>query len=69
MTVKLPAEIAEAVEAISRSSGVAADRLVADALRAHFPPIDASLQADFDFWDEASARSEYAIDQLLEDDA
>jgi len=54
MMITLPDEIARAVDALARASGETAERLVVSALRAHFPPIDAELQAEFDAWDRAS---------------
>jgi hypothetical protein len=69
MTLSLPAQIAEAVEAVSRQSGVPVEQLVTDALRAHFPPLDSALQAEFYFWEEASARTAQAVDTILDEDA
>ena len=54
MELKLPNEIAEAVRALAVKSGVSAEQLVVDALRAHFPPPPRELQEELDAWEQAS---------------
>jgi hypothetical protein len=69
MTVILPSELADAVEAASRESGVPATELVCKALRAHFPPIEPELQAEFEAWDAVSDAAMRRVDQMLGDTA
>ena len=54
MELKLPREIADAVRALAMKSGVSAEQLVVNALRAHFPPPPKELQEELDAWELAS---------------
>jgi predicted transcriptional regulator len=66
MTIQIPSEIVQAVEELAHRSGVPAQNLLLDALRAHFPPISLELQTEFDAWDRASNEDGGRIDQDLE---
>jgi hypothetical protein len=54
MNLALPESIASVAEEMARTSGAPAERLLLDSLAAHFPPITAELQAEFDAWEFAS---------------
>lgn len=54
LTLTVPEEIAEMVREIATRSGQTTERLLLDALRAHFPPIPEALQAEFDALETAS---------------
>jgi len=54
LTVTVPDDIASAVEALSQQSGETPEQLVIKALLAHFPPIPAALQEEFDALETAS---------------
>ena len=54
MNITIPDEIAQAAEALARDTGSSAERVLVEALKAHFPPIPPELQAEFDAWERAS---------------
>jgi predicted transcriptional regulator len=62
MTIKLPDEIAQAVDALAKASGESADRIVISALRAHFPPVAPELLAEFEAWEQASEEDAARLD-------
>lgn len=63
MVITLPEELARAVDALAKACGEPAERLVLSALRAHFPPVDEQLQAEFDAWDRASEEDAARLDR------
>jgi hypothetical protein len=54
LTILIPDNIAHAVEDLAARSGKTPERLILDALGAHFPPIPVELQDEFDALDRAS---------------
>ena len=62
MTIKLPDEIAQAVDELSKASGEPADRIVISALRAHFPPVNPQLLEEFESWEQASEEDAARLD-------
>ena len=54
MTIRIPDTIVSAAEAVAHKSGVQVEELLVQALQAHFPPLDADLQAELDAWNLAS---------------
>jgi len=65
MTIQIPSEIAQAAEELAQRSGVPAQNLLLEALRAHFPPISPDLQAEFDAWERASDEDSSRLDESL----
>jgi len=65
MTIQIPPEIARAAEELAHCSGVSAQELLLEALRAHFPPIPPDLQTEFDAWERASDEDAARVDQSL----
>lgn len=65
MTIQVPDEIAKAAKVLSKSTGVSAEQLLVDALRAHFPPITPELQAELDAWELASDQDAARVEQSL----
>ena len=54
MNILIPDNIAHAVEDLAARSGMTPERLIIDALGAHFPPIPVELQDEFDALESAS---------------
>ncbi|RYG26910.1 hypothetical protein EON82_01460 [bacterium] len=54
ITLDVPDELAESVEDFARTRGLSRDVVVADALRACFPPMSVELRAELDAWQAAS---------------
>jgi len=54
LTLTIPDEIARAAQTMARDSGAAAERLLIEALRAHFPAVPPELRAELDAWEQAS---------------
>jgi hypothetical protein len=54
LTILIPDNIAQAVEDLAARSGKTPERLILDALGAHFPPISVALQEEFDALERAS---------------
>jgi hypothetical protein len=67
LILTIPDEIAHMVEEIAQRSGQTPERLLLDALRAHFPPISAELQAEFDALERASDEDLARFEQNLEE--
>lgn len=54
ITLDVPDEIANSVEDVARARGVSRDILVANALRACYPPMSPELRAELDEWQAAA---------------
>lgn len=54
ITLTIPDEIAHAAQTMAGDCGATAERLLIDALRAHFPAVPPELRAEFDAWEQAS---------------
>lgn len=54
LMISIPDDIAHAVEDLAARSGMTPERLILDALGAHFPRIPAELQDEFDALERAS---------------
>ncbi len=54
ITLTVPDEIADSAAAVAARCGIQTERLLMDALRAHFPPIPSELRAEFDALERAS---------------
>ncbi len=54
MTLTIPDDIALSAAQIAVTTGVSPEHLLLQALQAHFPPISAELQWEFDSWERAS---------------
>jgi len=54
MEIKLPNDLADAIIAVATATGLPAEQLACDALRAHFPCPPQALQEEFDAWERAS---------------
>jgi hypothetical protein len=65
MTITVPDDLAESIEEVSKRSGEAAERLVLNALRAHFPPIPDALREEFDALECASDEDLLRFEQSL----
>lgn len=63
LTLTVPEEIARAAEALGASSGTSPEALLIQALEAHFPPLAADLQAEFDAWERASDEDLARLDE------
>jgi hypothetical protein len=66
MTIQVPADVANAVEEVSKASGADPQQLLLDALKAHFPPLPPELKAELDAWNLASDEDAVMIDKLLD---
>lgn len=55
ITLDVPDEIAGWVDEMARARGVSRGMLVADALRACYPPMSPELRAELDQWQAANA--------------
>jgi predicted transcriptional regulator len=65
LTITVPDEVADSVQEISRRSGRTAERILLDALRAHFPPIPQDLRDEFDALERASDEDLARFEQSL----
>jgi hypothetical protein len=54
LKITVPEEIAHVARARARESGVSAETLVLEALRAHFGPLPTELQDELEAWERAS---------------
>jgi hypothetical protein len=54
MTLTIPDDIARSALSAASGSTISAEQLLLQALQAHFPPVSADLQAEFDAWEQAS---------------
>ena len=66
LTLTVPEEIAETAREIATRSGQTTERLLLDVLRAHFPPLPAALQAEFDALESASDEDFTRFEKALE---
>lgn len=65
LIVTIPDGIASFVEALAKQSGESPEQLVIKALLAHFPPIPAALQEEFDALEAASDADAAAFEASL----
>lgn len=65
--VSVPDDIANSAAQLSKDSGIPAESLLIQALRAHFPPIPEDLQEEFDAFERASDEDFVRFEQSLED--
>ncbi len=61
----VPDEIAEAAMMVSQGSGKSVEEVLMSALRAHFPPISAALQREFEMWEGASDEDEAILERAF----
>jgi hypothetical protein len=61
LTLTIPFEIESAAKKMASATGTTPERLLLDALRAHFPPLPEELQAEFDAWELASDQDMAAL--------
>jgi len=54
IVLHVPDDIAVAAQDLAAKSGLDANRVLLDALRAHFPPVPPELRAEFDSLERAS---------------
>ena len=54
ITLDVPDDVAASVEEVARARGLPREALVADALRACYPPMSAELRAELDQWQAAA---------------
>ena len=54
LTLEIPEDIAESAREVATRAGKPAEKLLIEALRAHFPPISDELRAEFEEWELAS---------------
>ena len=62
LVLTVPDEIAQAVEELAQRSGETPEKILINALSAHFPPIPVELQAEFDALERASDEDFASID-------
>ena len=65
MTLTVPDEIARAAEDMARKSGGSPERLLLDALKAHFPPVPEALRDEFAALERASDEDLHRFEQGL----
>lgn len=63
MTISIPDDIAHAVESLAARSGKTPERLIIEALGAHFPPIPAELWEEFEALERASDEDFLCLEQ------
>ncbi len=54
ITLDVPEDVADSAEQMSRATGISRETLLADALRAYFPPMSDELRAEIDGWQAAA---------------
>ena len=54
ITLNVPDEVAASVDDVASARGLSRDVLVADALRACYPPMSPELRAELDQWQAAA---------------
>ena len=64
--ITIPDDIANAAALIAQRSGQSQESLLLNALRVHFPPVSAELQAEFDALEQASDEDFLHFEQQLE---
>lgn len=63
LTITVPDDIAQAAQALANASGASPEEVLIEALHAHFPPLSAELQEEFDAWERASDEDMARLDE------
>ncbi len=66
LNVTVPDRIAKSAARVARAAGVPTETLLIRALEAHFPPVPASLQNEFDLLERASDEDMILVDRLID---
>jgi predicted transcriptional regulator len=54
MELRIPDDLAKAILAVANATGVPAEKLAHEALRAHFPSPPEALRQEFEAWERAA---------------
>ena len=66
LVLTVPDAIAQAAEELAQRCGETPERILLNALWAHFPPIPLELQAEFDALEQASDEDFARLEQQME---
>jgi len=69
LILTVPDEIAAAAAELAQRSGETPERILLNALWAHFPPIPTELQAEFDALEQASDQDFARLEAQIEDES